>query len=225
MTAEELEKRNIAAMGESLGGQYTALHNEVAILHLYWKEYLELFGTNQKRIDRMNQSAPGFFRMLQTELFQTNILHIARLTDPPQTMGKDNLTLRNLPGLVSELNLKNKLTGLLALAEQKTSFCRDWRNRRFAHYDLELALNESAATPLKAVTKENVDAGLKSLSDVLNAIELHYFKGGTAFDAVASLNGAVTMLYVLGDGVKQKQKREELLQRGEFTDLDLPEQI
>ena len=225
MTAEELEKRNIAAMGESLGKQYTALHNEVVVLHLYWKEYLELFGTNQKRIDRMNQSAPGFFRMLQTELFQTNILHIARLTDPPQTMGKDNLTLRNLPDLVSDKNLKNKLIGLLALTEQKTSFCRDWRNRRFAHYDLELALDESNATELKTVTKESVNAGLNALADVLNAIELHYFKGGTSFDAVAGLNGATALLYVMGDGVKQKQKREELIQRGEVSDLDLPEQI
>jgi hypothetical protein len=225
MTAEELEKRNVGALGEALGKQYTALYNEVVILHLYWKEYLELFSTNQKRIDRMNQAAPGFFRMLQTELFQTNVLHIARLTDPPQSMGKDNLTLHNLPGLVDDKNLQNKLIGLLALAEQKTSFCREWRNRRFAHYALELALNESSATSLKAVTKETVEAGLKSLADVLNAIESHYFKSGTSFDAVVSLNGATKLLYVLGDGVKQQQKREEVIQRGEISDLDLPEQI
>ncbi len=225
MTAEELEKRNIDALGEALGKQYTALHNEVAILHLYWKEYLELFGTSQKRIDRMNQAAPGFFRMLQTELFQTNLLHIARLTDPPKSMGKDNLTLLNLPDLVGDRNLKNKLIGLLALAEKETSYCRDWRNRRFAHYDLELALGASTAAELKGVTKENVKAGLKSLADVLNAIELHYFNGGTAFDAVAAHNGAGTLLYVIGDGVKQQQEREELIQRGDFTGLELPEQI
>jgi AbiU2 len=72
-------------MGRVLGKQYSALHNEVAILHLYWKEFLKLFGTNQKRIDRLNQTAPGFFQMLQDELFQTNVLHIARLTDPPKS--------------------------------------------------------------------------------------------------------------------------------------------
>lgn len=102
MTADELETRNIAAMGEVLGKQYSALHNEVAILHLYWKEFVELFGTNEKRIERLNQAAPGFFRMLQDELFQTNVLHIARLTDPPKSAGKDNLTLHNLPNLVSD---------------------------------------------------------------------------------------------------------------------------
>jgi hypothetical protein len=131
VTAEELEKRNVAAMGEHLGKQYTALCNEMTLLHLYWKEYVELFGTNQKRIDRLNQAAPGFFRMLQDELFQTNMLHIARLTDPPKSGGKENLTLRNLPDLVTDKNLKNTLIGILALADQKTTFCRDWRNRRF----------------------------------------------------------------------------------------------
>jgi hypothetical protein len=106
MTAEELEKRNIAAMGETLGKQYTALHNEVAILRLYWMEFLELFGTNEKRIERLNKSAPGFFRMLQDELFQTNVLHIARLTDSPVSFGKKNLTVQNLPTLISDEALK-----------------------------------------------------------------------------------------------------------------------
>jgi hypothetical protein len=225
MTAEELEKRNIEALGETLGKQYTALNTEVTLLHLYWKEYLELFGTNQKRVDRMNQAAPGFFRMLQSELLQTNILHLARLTDPPKSAGKDNLTLRNLPALVDEINLKNKLIGLLALAEQKTDFCRDWRNRRFAHFDLELALDEKKATALATVTKEKMKAALEALADVLNAIELHYFNGGTSFYAIAPLNGAAKLLYVLGDGVKQQEKREALIQGGVFTDLDLPEQI
>jgi hypothetical protein len=165
MTAEELEKRNIAAMGEALGKQYTALYNKIATLHLYWKEYLELFGTDQKRIDRMNQSAPGFFRILQTELFQTNMLHIARLTDPPQSMGKDNLTLRNLPDLVGDKNLKNKLIGLLALAEQKTSYCRDWCNRRFAHYDLELALDEIEREAARVYRGRYADRRVHRISD------------------------------------------------------------
>jgi hypothetical protein len=110
VAAEELEKRNIKAMGENLGKQYTVLYNEVAILHLYWKEFLELFGTNEKRVERLNQSAPGFFRMLQNELFQTNVLHIARLTDPIKSAGNANLTLHNLPNLIADKTLKITLS-------------------------------------------------------------------------------------------------------------------
>jgi hypothetical protein len=225
MTADELEKRNIAKMGEILGKQYSALHNEVAILHLYWKEFLELFGTSEKRIERLNQAAPGFFRMLQDELFQTNVLHIARLTDPPKSAGKTNLTLHNLPDLVSDKNLKNRLIGLLALAEKTTSFGRDWRNRRFAHYDLDLATDENKATALETVSKDKVNTALRSLADVLNAIEGYYFNGGTSFEAIAAHNGAVALLYILGDGVKQKEKREELIKSGKALEIELPEQI
>jgi hypothetical protein len=53
--------------------QYTALFQEFATLNLYWKEFLELFATNDKRIDRLNRAAPGFFRMLKDQQFETNL--------------------------------------------------------------------------------------------------------------------------------------------------------
>ncbi len=108
MTADEIEKRNIAAMGEPLGKQYTALFTELTTLHLYWKEFLELFGTNDKRIERLNHSAPNFFRMLQGQQFETNVIHIARLTDPPQSVGKKNLTIWNLPEAGHEYRTKGQ---------------------------------------------------------------------------------------------------------------------
>jgi AbiU2 len=224
VTGEELEKRNIAAMGEVAGKQYSVLNNEVAILHLYWKEYVELFGTNLKRIDRLNQTAPGFFRMLQTELFQTNILHLARLTDPPKTGKKQNLSLQNLPDLVTDTVLKKALNDLLAVVTEKTEFCRDWRNRRFAHHDLALATDVSA-TPLETANREKFNEALKALADVINAVEGHYFRNVTSFEHVAGHGGAATLLYVLGDGVKARERRQKAIAEGKFDKLDNPEQI
>ena len=62
MNSDEMEQRNIATMGESLGKQYSALFQEVSSLHYFWKEFLELFGTNDMRIERLNKSAPPSFR-------------------------------------------------------------------------------------------------------------------------------------------------------------------
>jgi len=224
MTAEELEKRNIEKMGEALGKQYSALCHEVTILHLYWKEYTEVFGTNQKRIDRLNQSAAGFFRMLQDELLSTNVLHIARLTDPPKSVGKQNLTIRNLSELVAHATLNNRLTELLKVVDDKIAFCRDWRHRRFGHYDLDLAINEKAK-PLKQGSREQITAALKAIADVLNAVELHFFRGGTSFDAVHMPNGAVTLLYLLGDGLKVKSERAERIKSGKVLPTDVQERI
>lgn len=224
MTGEELKRRNIAAMGEEAGTQYSLLNNEVAILHLYWKEYVELFSTNQKRVDRLNQTAPGFFRMLQTELFATNILHLARLTDPLKTGNKENLSLQNLPELVTDAGLKTTLTDLLAVAAEKTRFARDWRNRRFAHRDLALAIGASAI-PLETADKEKFTEALKAMADVINAVEAHYFKNYTSFDYIAGNAGAATLLDVLGDGVKARERRLKAIQEQRFDDLDNPEQI
>jgi len=88
MIGAEMKQRNIDTMGETLGRQYTALFQEFASLNLYWKEFLELFGTNDKRIARMNQSAPGFFQMLQEQQFETNMSHLARLTDSSKSIAR-----------------------------------------------------------------------------------------------------------------------------------------
>jgi hypothetical protein len=120
MTGDEIKQRNIAAMGDDLGKQYTVLFQEVTALHLYWKEFLELFGIGDKRIDRLNRSAPGFFRMVQEQQFETNMMHIARLTDAPMSVGKDNLTLLKLPNLVLDASLKSRLTALVQDARNKS---------------------------------------------------------------------------------------------------------
>ena len=225
MTADEIEQRNIAAMGEVLGKQYTALFHEVAALHLYWKEFLELFGTNEQRIERLNRAAPGFFRMLQEQQFETNMLHMARLTDSPKSVGKDNLTVCNLPNLVSDQDLKQELLRLLDEVDRKAKFCRNWRNRRFAHHDLLLALQDGKATALEAVNKEKFNEALAAISDVLNTIERHYFRGGCSFDAIAAHNGAATLLFVLGFGVQAREKMEALIASGKFDELNPPESI
>src|ERR1700722_7722775 len=102
MTEEEILKRNIDAMGEKFGKEYTALHHEFATLNLYWKEFIQLFATNDKRIARLNAAAPGFFRMLQNQQFETNMMHLARITDNPTTMGYEHLTVARLPDLATD---------------------------------------------------------------------------------------------------------------------------
>ena len=69
------------------------------------------------------------------------MLHLARLTDKSTTAGKTNLTVLNLPSLVADAGLKDELAHLVEEAKKRTEFCRDWRNREFAHQDLLLALS------------------------------------------------------------------------------------
>ena len=68
-------------------------------------------------------------------------------------------------------------------------------------------------------------SALAALADVLNAIERHYYRGGCDFGAIAARKGAATLLYVLGFGVKAREKMEQLIARGKFDELDAPESI
>jgi hypothetical protein len=100
-----------------------------------------------------------------------------------------------------------------------------WRNRRFAHHDLLLALQDGKATPLNTPEKEKVNEALGAISDVLNAIERFYFKGACSFDVIAGHNGAATLLFVLGFGVKAREEMEAKIASRKFDELDPPESI
>jgi hypothetical protein len=55
-TPDEARTLYIEKMGEQLGAQFHALWQEVALLHLRWAEFVELFGTKRSRVDLLNHS-------------------------------------------------------------------------------------------------------------------------------------------------------------------------
>lgn len=207
-------------MGEPLGTQYTALWHQLAILNIYWNEYTEMFGAKPSRIALMNQVAAAFFHMLQEELWESRLMHLARITDAPTTMGKANLTIRNLPGLIQDATLKAKVEALVEAAINATDFCRDWRNRHIGHTDLALATG-APATPLADASRKQVKDALKAIADVMNAVDLHYFDSETDYGRPVRINGALEALYVLNDGVKARDARDKRIEAGEYRREDL----
>jgi hypothetical protein len=93
-TAEEAKAHYISVMGQPLGEVYASLWQELALLHRNWNEYVELFGSKPSRVELLNRAAGSFFRAVQDALWEQTLLHIARLTDPPASVGKSNLSIR-----------------------------------------------------------------------------------------------------------------------------------
>jgi hypothetical protein len=224
-SAEDQKKANIAAMGEELGTLYSALWQELAIVYVYWLEYVDLFGTKSSRIDMLNRAAPMFFRMIQDELWGMMLLNLARMTDPPFS-GKDkaNLSLQALRDLIKDTGLKRTVGGLIDNALNATKFARDWRNRLIAHRDRDIVLN-TATTPLEDASRAQVKEALASLAAVLNALALHFFKSETHFDRTMRPNGAETLLYLLDEGLRSREERLERMRsgRGMEADFAVPE--
>lgn len=219
-TPEEVRQQHLDSMGKELGSLYHALWNEPAWLYAKWDEYVEMYGTKPSRVELINQAAGHFFRVVQDSLWEDALLHIARLTDPPKSMGKNNLTIQWVPQLIDDLGVKKQIADLIETAITKTDFCRDWRNRHIAHKDLGLAL-KTGAEPLKPASRAKVKKALDSISDVLNAVSGHYMDSTTSFEGVGTGNGAISLLYVIDDGLRAAKDRQERIKAGDYRVEDV----
>ncbi len=218
-TPDEARAEHIHIMGEELGSLYDALWQEVAWLYGKWSEYVALFGTRESRVDLLNQAAPSFFRIVQDSLWEDVLLHIARLTDPPKSAGKSNLTVRRLTSAINHPETKAAVTELIAKALLDSAFCRDWRNRRLAHRDLHFALARTAE-PLQPASREKVDEVLRAVAGVLNAVANHYLDSTTFFDIDCESDGAFSLLHVLDAGLNAERARRERIKSGKFDQTD-----
>ena len=174
-------------------------------------------------MELLNEAAPAFTRIVQDSLWEGVILHIARLTDPPKSVGKRNLSIRALEEAVTDSEVKEKVSEAVAEALAASEFCRDWRNRHLAHRDLNLAL-KLGAKPLKAASRQKVTEALASLSNVLNVVSLKYVESTTLFDidlrVGRSPGGAMSLLYFIDMGVEAEGRRRERLKNGHFDAND-----
>jgi len=225
LTAEQARARSVQVMGLELGETYEALWQEIVWLHSKWAEYLALYGTKESRVVLLNKAAPRFARLIQVTLWEDVVLHIARLTDLPKSAGKQNLTVQSLAAHISDPVTRAKVEQLVARAIEQAEFCRDWRNRHLAHRDLHLALARGAE-PLKSGSRESVREILRTLGEILDTVSLQYLSSSTHFEFETDAGGALSLLYVLDDGVKLEEARRERLRQGrvepdDYTQKDI----
>ncbi|SRR6266571_2593078 len=219
-TPEEVEQQYVDSMGAELGRVFHELGNECSWLHWKWGEYVTLFGSKPERIDLLNAASGAFFRIVQDCLWEDTLLHIARLTDPPESAGnKKNLTLQRLPPLVVP-EVRAKVDALLQDCLAKSEFARDWRKRHIAHRDLQLALSENAR-PLAHASRQTVRQSIESIATLLNGVESHYLHSEVAYEFTSPLPNAESLLYVLRDGIEVDRQRRKRLESGNIEPEDL----
>ena len=213
LTAEQARARSVQAMGQELGETYEALWQEIVWLHSKWAEYAALYGAKESRVTLLNKAAPRFARLIQDTVWEDVVLHIARLTDPPKSAGKPNLTVQSLAAHIGDSVTRAKVEGFVGRAIEQAEFCRDWRNRHLAHRDLHLALARGAE-PLKTGSRQSVREILQTLGQILDTVSSRYLGSTTYFEIDTDAGGAVSLLYVLDDGLKMKEARRERLRQG-----------
>lgn len=222
---EEAKSDYIKQMGQELGIQFYRLWEEFLWLDMKWGEYDAMYGAGSNRIDLLNEAAPTFFWMVEKVFWEDMLLHISRLTDPPSSNGKNgkkNLTIKNLPELVSDPAIKEAVNDLVGVAENKTKFCRDWRDRYIAHRDLDLAINVEPARPLESANRQNVFDALIAIRNVLMELEGRYMAPDSVFLGIQSFHGATDLLQVVYFGIKEQAEANKRIRVGQATEEDYP---
>ncbi len=209
-TEDEVRAQRKKAMGADLGELHFLLWKQLTALSIKWKEYKTLFASSKEDVDVLNAVAPSFFWHSQRALWLDTLLHICRLTDPAQSMGKkgkENLSVRGLPPLIHNPAVRGVVERLVADAKAKTNFARDWRNRAYAHSDLKTAKNPKLHALAKA-DRKRVDEALSSIGAVLNAVEESFGEPPTLYDhAIEPLGGAAVLLRRLRAYVTWRQRQ------------------
>jgi hypothetical protein len=221
-TAEESKQSHMQQMGPELGAQFSELWQRVVKVHVYWGEFIEMFGSKPERLEIMNGSAPAFFHMVQGELGDSILLQLSRITDKTEIGKRKNLTIRNLPGLMADESARTEVQDLVDVAVEKTESCRAHRNKLIAHDDLLIALQDEKAEPVSAPTKREIDEALRAIAAVMQAVNLHLCGSDMIFDTGnPRVHGFVELLYVMRAGLKAGEEREERLRAGKYTADDL----
>lgn len=206
-TSNEVENEHITKLGPDLGPVFHVLWNDRAWLVVKWQEYREMFGSSAEQVELLN-SAGLFFQIVQDTLWQDILLHLCRMTDPPKSMGRENLTLRSLPDLISDPAVRAEMAPLVEQASKATEFARDWRNRHIGHRDLALAL-KSGVQPLASASEEQVSAALSAIHEVLNRISERQLDSTLTSDVITPFTGATTLMLLLRDGIEARDARRK----------------
>jgi hypothetical protein len=165
-TAEQSLERYKKALGQDYGTAFHYCQQHFWKVTAEWDFHETLFG-NPSRVDLLNKCDGGFWGRIQDCLFDQTILGLCRLTDPPKSFGKRNLSIRALEEFQNESE-QPEFSHLIEQVRKNTEFCRDWRNRRIAHNDFAHNTNEFSS--LQGASREAITAALKSILDCLRFV-------------------------------------------------------
>ncbi len=135
---------NMSSKDHDLKAIIDSLYNEYSQVQLIWQEFKELYARDSKRIDLMNNVAPGFFSMVQNLMIEALVIRLSRVTDAVGSGNRENLTLRRIPDALPEdkREFAEELESLIDSAKTQVDQVRVWRDKRIAHLDLRHFVSE-----------------------------------------------------------------------------------
>ena len=186
---------------------YRELKNDVLWLHARWKIYGQLYSTNPKHIDLLNQVSSTVFNLIQQLFIENIMLNLCRLIDPPITnnnIKKKNLCLRSLL-----VNLNEKRDGQLIqnLGKQLTELekaclpIKRHRNKRLSHKDWNVGLKRVRGR-LPGISRAKIEKALLELRKFLCLFEKYWRISSPAYENISISGGdGDTLINIIRKGI------------------------
>jgi hypothetical protein len=145
------------------------LYNDVAMLHLKWRFYLELF-PDPEHARLLSNVAGAFFHVVEESLRADVLVTICRLSDPSPSLARVNLSFAILRGKCTDLP---KVDNLITAFQAACGNVRRYRNRYVAHNDLESDIPYWEIL-LPGVGRFHIGEILHLAREILGSIYRHY---------------------------------------------------
>ncbi|MBP5957939.1 hypothetical protein ICA16_19875 [Pseudomonas anatoliensis] len=193
---DEVRADYISAMGQELGADFYELYVELVELHILWQQYRQLFGNTTDTVQLLNRTAGLFFKIVQDELWDSVLLGVSRMTDPPGSGKFKNLTVQSLSLLITDYAVKTEVQDLCTKAVAATAFAREHRNKRIAHQDHNYLSNRNS-NPLSGISRTTVENMLAALRDVMNHLDNHFRETTVLYERFVDDSGARLLIQKL----------------------------
>ena len=123
---------------------FVAFRDECVWLQTCYNTFNTLFPHDKSTDSVLRHAAPQFFAELNTVYVEYWTLIVSRLTDPPRTMGRENLTVRNLTESLGSAGLLTAEIQRLADGLQSyRALINDARNKLVSHADKAAFLSDA----------------------------------------------------------------------------------
>ena len=220
---ETLRERYQAKLGREFGTAFHGLYNDWAWALMRVNEFRELF-SGAEDVELLNAITGGGFTWdIQYILWDDLLLRVCRLTDPPKSAGKQNLSITLLPDFCEDKEpaLRDEVQRRVDTAVEKAEFARDWRNRRISHTDWARAMAQS--DPLATATLQQVTIALDAVHAVLNTISMDLLNAGIANSVIRPPRARAFLCYArqLVDSVKYIDALIDPDGSTDFTDYEV----
>ncbi|WP_144428110.1 hypothetical protein [Azospirillum thiophilum] len=205
----------MAEMPEEIFGVYQELKNEVTWLHAKWKIYRQLYAKSEKRVNLLNEVARAFFYIIEQSLRSEISIYASKLTDPARSRKFENLSLYQLQERIAkncDADFSSGSQELLDIVKERCAPLRNWRDKKLAHLDLNVAMN-TATTPLPSFSRKEIGGAISSIAEYMNNIEGYYNDSHHAYEMVSIPTDANALIEML----KWSMRYEELRSTGKIA--------